>query len=96
MRPSAAKTRPARPARGLQAGAPGGHRPKLLEQLCQALRSRPHSHRTEAAYCDWAERSIYSSQCPPPRRDGAERKITTLATHVAVKATHDRLSQVNP
>jgi site-specific recombinase XerD len=34
-------------------------KPKLLDQLREALRSRHYSRRTEQAYCHWVKRFIY-------------------------------------
>jgi len=35
-------------------------KPKLLDQLREALRSRHYSRRTEQTYCHWVKRFIYS------------------------------------
>jgi hypothetical protein len=34
-------------------------KPKLLDQLREALRSRHYSRRTEQTYCHWVKRFIY-------------------------------------
>jgi integrase-like protein len=33
--------------------------PKLLDRLCEALRSRHYSRRTEQCYCHWVKRFIF-------------------------------------
>lgn len=37
----------------------GGAKPKLLDQLREALRSRHYSRQTEQTYCMWFKRFIY-------------------------------------
>ena len=39
--------------------SPAARKPRLLEQLRQALRSRHYSRRTEQTYCQWVKRFIY-------------------------------------
>ena len=36
------------------------NKPKLLDLLCEALRSRHYSRRTEATSCNWVKRFTYS------------------------------------
>jgi hypothetical protein len=43
----------------VHAPSPPGRKPKLLDQLRQALRSRHYSRRTEQTYCPWVKRFIY-------------------------------------
>jgi len=38
---------------------PVARKPRLLEQLHQALRCRHYSRRTEQTYCQWVKRFIY-------------------------------------
>ena len=44
---------------GAVAVTAGSRRPKLLDQLREALRSRHYSRRTGQAYCLWVKRFIY-------------------------------------
>ena len=66
-------------------------KPRLLEQLRQALRSRRHySRRTDQTFCQWVKRFIYFHKVRHPARM-AEPEISAFLTHLAVKervATH--------
>ncbi|MFC1634527.1 phage integrase N-terminal SAM-like domain-containing protein, partial [Planctomycetota bacterium] len=59
-------------------------RPRLLEQLRQALRSRHYSRRTEQTYCQWVKRFIYFHRVRHPA-EMAEPEINAFLTHLAVK-----------
>jgi len=59
-------------------------KPKLLEQLRQALRSRHYSRRTEQTYCQWVKRFIYFHRVRHPAEMG-EPEINAFLTHLAVK-----------
>ena len=59
-------------------------KPKLLDQLRDALRSRHYSRRTEQAYCHWVKRFIYFHNVRHPM-DMAEAEINAFLTHLAVK-----------
>ena len=59
-------------------------KPKLLDQLRQALRSRHYSHRTEQSYCQWIKRYIYFHNVRHPK-DMAEPEINAFLTYLAVK-----------
>jgi hypothetical protein len=59
-------------------------KPKLLDQLREALRSRHYSHRTEQTYCSWVKRFIYFHNVRHPR-EMAEPEINDFLTHLAVK-----------
>jgi integron integrase len=59
-------------------------KPKLLDQLRQALRSRQYSRRTEQTYCHWAKRFIYFHDVRHPA-EMAEPEIHAFLTHLAVK-----------
>ena len=61
-----------------------GRKPKLLEQLRQALRSRHYSRRTEQTYCQWVKRFIYFHKVRHPAEMG-EPEINAFLTHLAVK-----------
>ena len=61
-----------------------GAKPKLLNQLREALRSRHYSRRTEQAYCLWVKRFIYYHQVRHPA-EMAEPEINAFLTHLAVK-----------
>lgn len=59
-------------------------RPKLLDRLSQALRSRHYSPRTERAYRRWAKRFILFHRVRHPAEMG-EEEINAFLTHLAVK-----------
>jgi len=59
-------------------------KPRLLEQLRQALRSRHYSRRTEQTYCQWVKRFIYFHNLRHPV-EMAEPEINAFLTHLAVK-----------
>ena len=64
--------------------SPVARKPRLLEQLRQALRSRHYSRRTEQTYCQWVKRFIYFHKVRHPA-EMAEPEINTFLTHLAVK-----------
>lgn len=74
------KTPPGWPARSHRAGS----KPKLLDQLRQALRVRHYSRRTEQAYGSWAKRYIHFHNLRHPAEMG-EAEINAFLTHLAVK-----------
>ena len=59
-------------------------KPKLLDQLRDALRSRHYSHRTEQTYCQWVKRYIHFHNVRHPA-EMAEPEINAFLTHLAVK-----------
>lgn len=59
-------------------------RPRLLDQLREALRSRHYSRRTERTYCLWVKRFIYFHNVRHPA-EMAEPEINAFLTHLAVK-----------
>ena len=59
-------------------------KPKLLDQLREALRSRHYSHRTEQTYCSWVKRFIYFHNVRHPQ-EMAEPEINAFLTYLAVK-----------
>jgi len=61
-----------------------GSKPKLLDQLREALRSRHYSRRTEQTYCRWAKRFICFHNVRHPV-EMAEPEINAFLTHLAVK-----------
>lgn len=58
-------------------------KPKLMDQMREALRSRHYSHRTEEAYCHWVKRFIYFHHVRHPAEMG-EAEINAFLTHLAV------------
>lgn len=64
--------------------SPAARKPRLLEQLRQALRSRHYSRRTEQTYCQWVKRFIYFHEVRHPA-EMAEPEINAFLTHLAVK-----------
>jgi integron integrase len=58
-------------------------KPKLLDQMREALRTRHYSPRTERAYCAWVRRFIYFHHVRHPAEMG-EPEINAFLTHLAV------------
>ncbi|MFZ2634122.1 MAG: phage integrase N-terminal SAM-like domain-containing protein [Desulfosalsimonadaceae bacterium] len=56
-------------------------KPKLLDQLREALRSRHYSRRTEQTYCHWTRRYIFFHHVRHPA-DMAEPEINAFLTHL--------------
>ena len=61
-----------------------GLKPKLLDRLREALRSRHYSRRTEQTYSHWVKRFIFFNKVRHPA-EMAEPEINTFLTHLAVK-----------
>ena len=59
-------------------------KPKLLDSLREALRSRHYSRRTEQTYCHWVRRFIFFHNKRHPA-EMAEPEINAFLTHLAVK-----------
>ena len=59
-------------------------KPKLMDRLCEALRSRHYSRRTEETYCHWVKRFIFFHKVRHPA-EMAEPEINDFLTHLAVK-----------
>jgi integron integrase len=59
-------------------------KPKLLDQLREALRSRHYSRRTEQTYCHWVEKYIFFHNVRHPA-EMAEPEMNQFLTHLAVK-----------
>jgi integron integrase len=59
-------------------------KPKLLDQLREALRARHYSRRTEQTYCLWVKRFIFFHHVRHPG-EMAEPEINAFLTHLAVK-----------
>ncbi|MBN1829035.1 MAG: integron integrase [Deltaproteobacteria bacterium] len=59
-------------------------KPKLLDQLQQALRSRHYSNRTEQTYRYWVRKFIFFNNVRHPG-DMGEEEINAFLTHLAVK-----------
>lgn len=64
--------------------SPAPQRPKLLDQLREALRSRHYSRRTEQAYCLWVKRCIKFHPLRHPA-EMAEREINAFLKHLAIE-----------
>ena len=61
-----------------------GQKPKLMDQLHEALRSRHYSRRTEETYCHWIRRFIFFHHVRHPSGMG-EVEINTFLTHLAIQ-----------
>ncbi len=61
-----------------------GQKPKLLDRLREALRSRHYSRRTEETYCHWVKRYCYFHNLRHPA-EMSEAEINAYLTHLAVK-----------
>ena len=59
-------------------------KPRLLDRMSEALRSRHYSRRTEQTYCLWVRRFIYFHNKRHPS-EMAEPEINAFLTHLAVK-----------
>jgi site-specific recombinase XerD len=59
-------------------------KPKLLDRLREALRSRHYSPRTEQTYRHWVKRFIFFHNVRRPA-EMAESEINAFLTHLAVK-----------
>jgi len=59
-------------------------KPKLLDRMREALRSRHYSRRTEQTYCHWVRRFIFFHNVRHPA-EMAEPEINAFLTHLAVK-----------
>jgi integron integrase len=75
---------PGRVSSLLPSGAPNLPKPKLLDQLREALQSRHYSRRTEQTYCHWVKRYIFFHKVRHPV-EMAEPEINQFLTHLAVK-----------
>ena len=64
--------------------APKADKPKLLDQMREALRSRHYSRRTKQTYCHWVKRYIHFHNVRHPA-EMAEPEINAYLTHLAVK-----------
>src|ERR1700731_131698 len=60
----------------------GARKPKLLEQVRDAIRVKHYSIRTEQAYIDWIKRFILFHNKRHPR-EMAEMEVTQFLTHLA-------------
>ena len=77
--------------------APMAPKPKLLEQVSQAIRTRHYSYRTEKAYIHWIKRFIFFHNRRHPAEMGEEevgRFLSSLATdsHVSASTQNQALS----
>jgi hypothetical protein len=66
------------------ARALGGHKPKLLDQVREAIRTRHYSVRTEEAYVSWIKRFIFFHSKRHPLEMG-EAEITQFLSALAVR-----------
>jgi hypothetical protein len=67
-----------------QAAGVQDRKPKLLDRLREALRSRHYSRRTEQTYCQWVKRFIFFHNVRHPA-EMAEPEMNAFLTHLAVK-----------
>ena len=59
-------------------------RPRLIEELRQALRSKHYSRRTEQSYCGWVKRFLRFNRMQHPDRMG-EAEINAFLSHLALR-----------
>jgi site-specific recombinase XerD len=59
-------------------------KPKLLDRMREAMRSRHYSRNTERSYCNWVKRFIFFHNVRHPAEMG-EAEINAFLTHLAVK-----------
>ncbi|HDQ03767.1 MAG TPA: integron integrase [Deltaproteobacteria bacterium] len=71
------------------------NKPKLLDQLSQAMRSRHYSRKTEATYIHWIKRFIFFHNVRHPK-DMAEPEINAFLTNLAVKEHVSASTQNQP
>ncbi len=69
-----------------------GQKPKLLDRLREALRSRHYSRRTEETYCHWVRRYCYFHNLRHPA-EMAEPEINAYLTHLAVQVSASTQNQ---
>ena len=65
-------------------GLTAARKPRLLDRLRDALRSRRYSRRTEQTYCHWVKRFVFFHKVRHPAEMG-EPEINAFLTHLAVK-----------
>ena len=73
-----------KPEHALPSAQQSARKPKLLDQLREAMKSRHYSHRTEETYCHWVKRFIFFHNVRHPV-EMAEPEINAFLTHLAVK-----------
>jgi len=59
-------------------------RPRLIEELRQALRSKHYSRRTEQSYCNWVNRFLRFHRMRHPDKMG-EAEINAFLSHLALR-----------
>jgi len=73
-------------------------RPKLRDQVRNAIRTRHYSYRTEEAYVGWIRRYIALSRQAPPTRDGRHRglgvPVVAVDRHVSASTQNQALAAV--
>ena len=73
---------------GRMARAFGGHKPKLLDQVREAIRTRHYSVRTEEAYVSWSKRFIFFHG----KRHPLEMGEAEIAQFLSALAVHGQVS----
>lgn len=79
---------PAARIAGAASSFPSGPKPKLLDQVRQAIRTRHYSYRTEKAYVHWIKRFIFFHN----KRHPAEMGEPEIAAFLSTLATDKRVS----
>ncbi len=62
----------------------GSNKPRLLDQVRNAIRTKHYSYSTEKTYIDWIKRYIFFHNKQHPKEMG-EREISNFLTYPAVK-----------
>jgi integron integrase len=68
----------------MREASPGPPRPRLLDRVREALRTRHYSHRTEKAYIHWIKRDIFFHGKRHPAQMGAA-EVTEFLTSLAIR-----------
>jgi len=74
---------------------PPTDKPKLLDQVRAAIRTRHYSIRTEESYINWIKRYIIFHNKKHPKEMG-EKEINEFLTHLAVKENVAASTQNSP
>src|SRR3990172_2205798 len=83
--PAESGVQPGIPLRAAQPASPEHQRPRLLDRVREAVRTRRYSLATEKAYVGWIRRYILFHNKRHPAEMG-EQELSRFLTHLAVRA----------